>query len=62
MVMCRVVHQEASHRSPDAGRDQCRDVEAIVELEALHTQQKQQVEEMRKELVDDMEGLGLASV
>ena len=59
--MCRGAQQEASQTSAGPGREQLCNREALVELEALHTQQKQQVEEMRKELVDDLERLGLAS-
>ena len=59
--MCRGAQQEASQGSSGAGGDPLRNREALAELEALHTQQKQQVEEMRKDLVEGLQGLGLAS-
>ena len=55
-LICRGPQQEASNGGPDVSRDQPCNMEALVELEALHTQQQQQVEEMRKQLE---EGLAL---
>ena len=62
ILVCRGAQQEASDRSPDISGDQPWNLEALVELEALHTQQQQQVEELRKQLDEGLEGLGIAAV
>ena len=62
MMMRRGAQQEAPDRSPDASRDQLSSMEALVDLEELHAQQKQQVEEMRRQLEDSLECLGITSV
>ena len=62
IVMCRGAQQEASDKCLGASGDQPCNMEALIELEALHMQQQQQVEEMRKQLEDGLEGLGIAAV
>ncbi len=66
MVVCRGAQRQALHADSSAStaQDECHvlDREAILELEMLHTRQRIEVEEMRKELGENLEGLKLAPI
>lgn len=62
LVMCRGAQRKATDKSLGASRDQMCPLEALVDLEELHAQQKQQVEAMRRQLEDSLEGLGILTV